>query len=122
MCTFSVLRSVRLVTGMLTLALGSVKIDQGNAQILGICGPLTEVGTPPPHNSYRVHIPVAKAHTHTHIHIHTYTNIHIHTHTSYADINWHTHYSFTSRILTHLCSGSRTLTHTCSESCILTHP
>ena len=47
--------------------------------------------------------------------------MHIYIYTSYAHTNWHTHYSFISHILTHMCSARHILTHPYSTSCIQTH-
>ena len=54
----------RLVTGMLTLALGGLKMNRGHAQSLGLWHPLSGVGTPPTHDLGMVLITVAR-NTHT---------------------------------------------------------
>ena len=60
-----------IVTGILTPALSSLKINREHAHILGLWDAMYEVGTPPPHNPGMVLIPVAG-----NTHIHTFINIH----------------------------------------------
>ena len=57
----------RIFTGMITSVLDILKMNWGHAQSLGTWHPMSEVGTPPPHNLGMVLRPVAgKKHTHTH--------------------------------------------------------